>query len=85
MLGKNPRYPSTVKLDGPLSRSGRFRNAKNFVPLAEFESGIAHPNPSALLRRPCLKQRLTPGVRKYPNGMPSDQPVVLKEAVAVRV
>ena len=28
---------------------------------------------------------LTLGVWKYPNGMPFDQPVVLKEAVPVRV
>jgi len=38
--GKNSQYPLNRKLDGPQSRSGQFREEKNFLLLETFEPRI---------------------------------------------
>jgi hypothetical protein len=46
-----PRFPLSRGLDGPHSRSGRFGEERNLLPLPEFELLIIQPVPTTLSRQ----------------------------------
>jgi hypothetical protein len=49
LLGNNHRYPFYRKMISPHSRSGRYGEEKNFLPLPAIELLISSPYPVAVL------------------------------------